>query len=87
MGSETQLRTGFLIILGLVVAFVLVNVFGPSRTESVKSTVLVGTPVKKSTNGVCHATGSPWFELTKTFQGFESLDACLDSGGRKPVLP
>jgi hypothetical protein len=40
--------------------------------------------VKKSHTGICHAKGSPYYNQTKKFEEFESLQACLDSGGRLP---
>lgn len=40
--------------------------------------------VKMSTSGLCHPPQSSWYERTKNFQAFDSLEACLDSGGRLP---
>ena len=41
-------------------------------------------PVKKSRTGICHEYGSKYYEQTKHFEVFQSLDECIDSGGRFP---
>lgn len=38
--------------------------------------------VKKSTSGVCHAADSRFYERIKHFTAYNSLKACLDSGGK-----
>jgi len=43
-----------------------------------------GPPVKKSRNGICHDRSSPWYDQTTHYVAFETLEACLDSGGRLP---
>ena len=40
--------------------------------------------VKMSNSGICHPPQSSWYHRTKTFQPFDSVEACLDSGGRLP---
>lgn len=40
--------------------------------------------VKKSNSGICHAEDSRWYERTKSFTPYFTLDACLNSGGRLP---
>lgn len=40
--------------------------------------------VKKSKSGICHDTYSPYYNRTKNFRSFSTLQACLDSGGRLP---
>lgn len=40
--------------------------------------------VKMSNSGICHPPQSSWYDRTKTFQPFDSVEACLDSGGRLP---
>lgn len=42
------------------------------------------TVVKKSNSGICHAEDSPWYSRTKNFTPYDTLDACLKSGGRLP---
>lgn len=43
-----------------------------------------GPAVKKSNSGICHDTSSPYYEQTSHYEEFDSLQACLDSGGRLP---
>jgi len=40
--------------------------------------------VKKSSTGICHAKGSSYYEQTKKFEAFKTMDDCLKSGGRLP---
>jgi len=43
-----------------------------------------GDVVKKSNSGICHAEDSRWYSRTKNFTPYDTLDACLKSGGRLP---
>jgi len=40
--------------------------------------------IKKSGSGICHDPQSPWYEVVKNYQGFRTLKACTQSGGRLP---
>jgi len=40
--------------------------------------------VKKSKSGICHAPSSPWYEQTIHYTAFETVESCLQSGGRLP---
>jgi hypothetical protein len=40
--------------------------------------------VKKSKSGICHDTHSSYYSRTKNFTPFDTLQACLNSGGRLP---
>lgn len=40
--------------------------------------------VKMSNNGLCHPPQSSWYERTDNYRAFDSLRACLDSGGELP---
>jgi len=40
--------------------------------------------VKKSNSGLCHPPHSSWYERTKSYTSFDSLSACLASGGALP---
>lgn len=40
--------------------------------------------VKKSSSGICHPEDSSYYSRTRNFTPYQSLDACLDSGGRLP---
>tara|TARA_A100001391_G_scaffold112665_1_gene75745 strand:+ start:297 stop:713 length:417 start_codon:yes stop_codon:yes gene_type:complete len=37
-----------------------------------------------SNSGICHPPQSSWYERTKNFEPFNSIDACLTAGGRLP---
>jgi hypothetical protein len=41
--------------------------------------------VKKSESGICHDKTSSSFGVTKKFEAFPNLEACLKSGGRAPA--
>ena len=41
-------------------------------------------PVKMSKSGICHTPGSTYYQQTKNFTPYKSLDECLKSGGRLP---
>ena len=50
------------------------------------STVWAADPaVKKSESGICHDVSSASFKNTQKFTPYDSLDACLKSGGRMPA--
>ncbi|MBU0633039.1 hypothetical protein KKA17_10390 [bacterium] len=39
-------------------------------------------PVKKSKSGICHPVGGTYYDKTKNFTSYPSLEACIKSGGR-----
>ncbi len=41
-------------------------------------------PVKMSSSGICHAQGSTYYNQTKKFAAYKTLDECLKAGGRMP---
>lgn len=41
-------------------------------------------PVKKSNTGICHPKGGTYYEQTKHFTSFNTMEECLKSGGRVP---
>jgi hypothetical protein len=41
--------------------------------------------VKKSESGICHDKSSTSYAVTKKFEAFANLEACLKSGGRAPA--
>jgi len=41
-------------------------------------------PVKKSSTGICHPQGGTYYDKTKNFTPFGTIDECLESGGRMP---
>lgn len=40
--------------------------------------------VKMSKSGICHAANSPWYEKTRNYRPFNSIESCLNEGGRLP---
>jgi hypothetical protein len=40
--------------------------------------------IKKSSSDLCHPPHSTWYERTKTYQAFDTLINCLESGGSLP---
>lgn len=40
--------------------------------------------IKKSSSGICHPLASSYYERIHNFKAFDSVEACLDSGGRLP---
>nr|WP_237133424.1 HNH endonuclease family protein [Pseudohongiella sp. O18] len=48
-------------------------------------TLAQGQIVKKSNSDICHPPESSYYERTRNFRPFESVQACLDSGGRLPA--
>lgn len=40
--------------------------------------------VKKSNSGLCHAPGTTYYERTKDYTPYDSVQKCLDSGGSLP---
>ncbi len=49
-----------------------------------KAPAEAGPPVKKSSTGICHDRKSQYYASTKNFTAFQTMKACLDSGGRRP---
>ncbi len=41
-------------------------------------------PVKMSSTGICHAQGSTYYNQTKKFTAYKTMDECLKAGGRMP---
>ena len=48
------------------------------------SVVAEADVVKMSNSGLCHPPESSWYERTKNYRAFDSLQVCLDSGGELP---
>jgi hypothetical protein len=42
-------------------------------------------PVKMSSSGICHAQGSTYYNQTKKFTAYKTMDECLKAGGRLPA--
>lgn len=41
-------------------------------------------PIKLSKSGICHAPGTTYYEQTKNYTPYKTLDECLKAGGRMP---
>jgi hypothetical protein len=41
-------------------------------------------PVKMSNSGICHAPNTTYYEQTKNFTPYKTLDDCLKAGGKMP---
>ena len=40
--------------------------------------------IKKSRLGICHCPGGQFYDRTSNFTAFDTIGACLESGGREP---
>ena len=40
--------------------------------------------VKKSSTNICHEKGSQYYKQTKKYESFNTIEDCLNSGGRLP---
>ena len=40
--------------------------------------------VKKSKSGICHKKGTQYYKQTKNYKSFNSINDCLNDGGRLP---
>ena len=59
------------------------SAFGPGLAGSSGD----GPQVKKSRMDYCHERGSPYYEQTKRFKAYESMEASLASGGKRIRAP
>lgn len=52
--------------------------------QAASSETVAKVAVKKSRNEICHDKSSPSFDQVLRFEPFETITACLESGGRLP---
>jgi len=45
-----------------------------------------GPQVKKSSTGICHERGTTYYDKTKNFTPYNSIEECLESGARMPKM-
>ena len=45
---------------------------------------LAANIIKRSSSGICHPSQSSWYERTNNYTAFDSLESCLNEGGRLP---
>lgn len=57
--------------------------YSPSTTRSPQDTQ--AGVVKMSNSGICHAPGTTYYNRTKNYTPYDSLQACLNAGGRMPL--
>ncbi len=62
-----------------------------SKAIALFASILISTgilaqekPVKMSNSGICHAPNTTYYEQTKNFKPYKTLDECLKAGGRMP---
>lgn len=41
-------------------------------------------PVKMSSSGICHAPGTAFYNKTKKFEAYRTIEECVNAGGRLP---
>ena len=51
---------------------------------SAPASIANDSPVKKSKSGICHDKRSRSYKRTKNFVSFDTIEECLESGGRLP---
>ena len=62
------------------------NKFIPYRKNSYKNNNIIAAGiVKKSMRNICHAPYSTYYEMTKHFTSYKTIENCLNSGGRLPL--
>lgn len=59
-------------------------VMGNTSDNGVDSSNQASDPVKKSESGLCHCPGGQFYDRTTNFTPFDTIGACLTSGGREP---
>ncbi|MBI2448626.1 thermonuclease family protein [Candidatus Microgenomates bacterium] len=57
----------------------------PTTPTLPPSTTTTTLPVKKSKTSICHAPGTTYYNQTIYFTPYNTIDECLDSGGRLPL--
>jgi len=71
-------------LITLMTVWAIVISVAPLPTPIVSLAAAEQPPVKLSRTGICHAPGTTYYNQTKHFTPFNSLDACLKAGGRLP---
>lgn len=60
------------------------NIVNQDTETNESAQVISGSQVKKSSTGICHEKGTTYYERTKNFTSYNSIEECLNSGGRLP---
>lgn len=58
--------------------------YSNTAKTSTNTKAITAAAVKKSSTGICHPKGGTYYEQTKTFTPYQSMDECIKSGGRPP---
>ena len=66
-------------VITTVVLWIIIFSLGASLAEASEN-----PPVKMSKSEICHAVDSSYYDRTKNFTAYETLDECLEDGGRLP---
>jgi hypothetical protein len=53
-----------------------------TKTNTVPT--ITGPEVKKSKTNICHARGTTYYERTTNYTSYNTIDECINSGGRLP---
>jgi len=61
-------------LLALLLVFASADLFAQDASQP---------PVKKSRSGICHERGYGSYNQTRQFEPYDSMDACVASGGRR----
>jgi hypothetical protein len=70
-------------IKGFIGVFLILGILSAIFSSSASANE-VDPVVKMSKSEICHAVDSSYYKRTKTFTSFETLDDCLEAGGRLP---
>ncbi len=58
--------------------------FSTSTTTVISKTIISNSPqVKKSTTGICHDKSDKYYARTTNYRPYDSMQACIASGGRE----
>mgnify|MGYP001563905981 CR=1 FL=1 len=55
------------------------------KKEVINQGSIPALPVKMSDSGICHEPGSTYYSRTKKYTPYDTLEECLDDGGRLPL--
>lgn len=55
-----------------------------TTTETTYNSDYSPPPVKMSVNNICHAKGTEYYDRTKNYSSYNTIDECINAGGRLP---
>ena len=73
--ERAALKTRLFLFLAMVAGFCLTADVAYANEEP---------PVKMSKSGICHVQGTSYHAQTKNYTAYNTLEACLRAGGRRP---